>query len=158
LIIEKEELLTVMPHRSKMFLLSRVTDYNIDGTISSEYDITEQCLFYDSDLGGIPSWVGFEFMAQTVSALSGLRGRDLGIKPRIGFILSVPSMKIYIPVFKNRHAVTVNMKQLDQTDMIYTFEGNVFIQDTKAMEGKIMVMEINEDDERYKAFIEGVKP
>lgn len=156
MLIEKEEIETILPHRGKMMLLSRVTDYHISGKVRAEYDITQSCLFYDAEAGGVPSWVGFEFMAQTISAYSGLRDRE-GIKPKIGFILSVPSIEIYVPLFTAGKPVDIYMEMIDRVDLVYTFEGYILYEGKKAMEGKIMVMEIDENDEKYKLFIDKEK-
>lgn len=153
-IINHEELKAIIPHRGKMLLLDRITEYDLEGSIRTEYGITETCLFYNPELKGVPGWVGFEFMAQTISALSGLRGKITGIKPKIGFILSVPMMQMYIPVFKTGSVAGIRMKECDRTDQIYTFEGEIFLEDKKAMEGKLMVMEIL-DDKQFKTIIEG---
>ena len=147
--IEKEELQTLIPHKGKMFLLSRVTEYDVAHGIRAEYDITEHCLFYDSAVDGVPSWTGFEFMAQAFSVLSGIRRRERGEKPKIGFILSIQSVKMEIPIFKNGSTVDVQVKETDCTDMIYTFEGEAFLEGRKVMEGRIMVMETS--DEQFKS-------
>ncbi len=147
--IEKEELLTLIPHKGKMMLLNRVIDYDIKHSIRSEYNITKSCLFYDPVLDGVPSWAGFEFMAQTISVLTGIRKREKGEKPTIGFILSIPSMRMEIPVFKNGDLLDIRAKETDCTDMIYTFEGAIFLRDKKVMEGSLMVMEVS--DEKFKS-------
>ena len=149
--IDKDELHTLIPHRGKMLLLSRVIEYNEGKSIRAEFDITEDCLFYDSAAGGVPAWAGFEFMAQTISAFSGIRDRDMGKKPKIGFILSIPSVRIYFPIFKSGSTVEIFAKECDCTDMIYTFEGEVFQEGKKVIEGKIMVMEIS--DKRLDSLI-----
>jgi predicted hotdog family 3-hydroxylacyl-ACP dehydratase len=148
-LIEKEELLTLIPHKGKMMLLDRVIDYDIEHSIRSEYNITKSCLFYDPVLDGVPSWAGFEFMAQTISVLTGIRKREKGEKPTIGFILSIPSMRMEIPVFKNGDLLEIRAKETDCTDMIYTFEGAIFLKDKKVMEGSLMVMEVS--DEKFKS-------
>ena len=143
--IEKEELQTIIPHRGKMLLLSRVNEYDLEKrTLRAEYHVTENCIFYDPAAGGVPSWVAFEFMAQAISALSGIRDREMGIKPRMGFILSIPFIRIEIPVFKPGSRVEFSVTQKDRTDLIYTFAGEVFLEGRKAMEGSLMVMEVNE--------------
>ncbi|WP_461245924.1 ApeP family dehydratase [Treponema sp. R6D11] len=151
--IEKEELQTLIPHKGKMMLLDRVIEYDIEHSIRAEYNITKNCLFYDPALEGVPSWVGFEFMAQAISVLTGIRKREKGEKPNIGFILSIPSMRMEIPVFKNNDLIEVRLKESDCTDLIYTFEGEVFLKDKKVMEGSLMVMEVN--DERFKKLTAG---
>jgi len=147
-LIEQKELQTLIPHKGKMLLLDKIIDYNIEHSIKAEYNITENCIFYDSVLDGVPAWVGFEFMAQAISALTGIRKRAKGEKPKIGFILSVPSMRMEIPSFKKGSLVEVRVKESDCTDMIYTYEGEAFLENRKVMEGKLMVMEASDD--RFK--------
>jgi len=152
--IEKEEMQTIIPHKGKMLLLSRVIEYDIEHSIRAEYDITRNCLFYDPVLDGVPSWAGFEFIAQTISVLTGIRKREKGEKPNIGFILSIPSMRMEMPLFKNGSTVEIRVEETDCTDLIYTFEGAVFLENKKAIEGKLMVMEIS--DERFNELTGGV--
>jgi len=137
-----------------MLLLSRVTEYNEDHSIRAEYDITENCIFYDPEIEGVPAWAGFEFMAQTISALSGIRSRELGERPKIGFILSIPSMRMDIPMFKNGSSVKIHLKETDCTEMIYSFDGTAFLDDKKVMEGKLMVIEVS--DEKFNELTGGV--
>jgi predicted hotdog family 3-hydroxylacyl-ACP dehydratase len=158
-LIEKEELQTLIPHNGKMLLLSRVLEYDIKHSISAEYDITENCIFYDPAAGGVPSWVAFEFMAQSISALSGIRSREKGEKPKIGFILSVPVMRMEIPLFKTGSSVEVRMNETDctdmnSTDMIFCFDGEAFLEGKKVMEGKLMVVEVS--DEKFNELAGGV--
>ena len=48
--IEYDELINYLPHKGKMFLLSRVTQHDVNNhTITSEYDITENCIFYEKE-------------------------------------------------------------------------------------------------------------
>ena len=144
--IEKHELETIIPHRGKMLLLSRVKGYNLEErSLNAEYHVTGDCIFYDANIGGVPSWVAFEFMAQAISSLSGIRDRELGIKPRMGFILSIPFMRMEIPVFHLGSRVEIFVKQIDRTDVIYTFDGTALLEDRKALEGKLMVMEVNDE-------------
>jgi predicted hotdog family 3-hydroxylacyl-ACP dehydratase len=146
-LIGKDELQELIPHRGKMLLLTRVNNYDVkEMYLSAEYDITSDCIFFDPAIGAVPSWAGLEFIAQAISVLSGIRNRELGIKPRIGFILSIPSMKMEIPLFKPGSRVEIRVKQNDATDLIYTFEGEAFLEGKKAIEGKLMVMEVNEDN------------
>jgi len=154
-LIEREELQTLIPHKGKMMLLDRVIEYDIEHNIRAEYTITRDCLFYDSVLDGVPTWVGFEFMAQAISALTGIRKRAKGEKPNFGFILSIPSMRMEIPLFKNGSLVEVRAEETDCTDMIFTFEGEAFLEGRKVMEGKLMVMEAS--DERFKSLTGGVE-
>ena len=144
MVIEKEELQTIIPHKGKMLLLDRVIEYNNDHSLRAEYDITGNCIFYDPAIEGVPAWAAFEIMAQAVSALTGIKSRERGEKPKIGFILSIPSMRMEIPFFKNGSLVEVRVKETDCTDMIYTFDGEAFLEGRKIMEGNLMVIEVSE--------------
>ena len=101
-LIEHDELINYLPHKGKMFLLSRVTQHDVNNhTITSEYDITENCIFYEPEFDGVPSWVGFEFMAQCISALTGITNTIKGRKPLPGFILSVMEFKADVEQLKS---------------------------------------------------------
>lgn len=89
--ISGEDLLPLLPHRGKLFLLSRVIAHDIgQNSITTESDITRDCIFYDEELGGVPVWAGFEFMAQSIAALTSIRHISLELPPPPpGVILSV---------------------------------------------------------------------
>jgi len=145
-LIEKEEIENIIPHRGKMLLLSRVNEYNLkERTLNAEYHVNEACIFYDPLKGGVPAWAGFEFIAQAISAYSGIRNREMGIKTKIGFILSIPFMRVEIPAYKPGSCLEINVVEKDRTGLIFTFEGKIFLEGKMTMEGKIMVMEINEE-------------
>ena len=154
IMIEKEELFSIVPHRGRMLLLSRVKGYNLEErSIEAEYDITGDCLFYDSAMAGVPAWAGFEFIAQAISAYSGIRNREYGIPPKMGFILSVASMRMEIPFFKAGSTVEIKTREIDRMDLVFTFEGEIFLEGKKVLEGKLMIMEVN--NEKAQAMKEG---
>ena len=153
--IKKEDIQTLIPHRGKMLLLSNIIDYNLDeGNLTAEYHITEDCLFFNSAVGGVPAWAAFECIAQAYSALSGIRGRNTGepsafasgVKPKVGYILSVSKIQIFLPVIKPGSTIVIKVNELDNMDSVSDFEGTVFLGDTKVLEGKITVMAANEGD------------
>ena len=142
MIIEKEDLASLIPHKGKMMFLSRVREYNLDErSLCAECHITEDCLFYDPAIGAVPAWVGFEFMAQAISALSGIQGRIMGVEPRIGFIMSVSFMQIALPSFKAGSIVEVKVKEKNSMDTVYNFTGEIFLEGRKVMEGSLTVMD-----------------
>ncbi|MCR5622415.1 MAG: 3-hydroxylacyl-ACP dehydratase, partial [Treponema sp.] len=87
-----EQLRALVPHRGKMFLLSRITAHSIsENSITAEYDVSTFCILYDEELGGIPCWATFEIMAQGISALSTIHHISYGLSDTAapGVILSV---------------------------------------------------------------------
>lgn len=90
--VSAEELYSLIPHRGKMVLLSRITSHDtVRNRIVSEYDVTENCILYDEELKAVPVWAGFEMMAQSISALSTIQQVSAGgaDTPAPGVILSV---------------------------------------------------------------------
>ncbi|MCF0214863.1 MAG: thioester dehydrase [Fibrobacteraceae bacterium] len=120
----KESVETLVPHKGKMFLLNRISNFSLEKLeIETEVDITDKDLFYDEELGGVPAWVAFEYMAQSISALSGIYGKTQNEKPKVGFIMSVTSFKAHRSVFSLGETVKIKVHQTMRMDMAVTFDG-----------------------------------
>jgi len=144
--IENEELLTIVPHRGKMLLLKRVINYNLQElSIEAECQIDRDCIFYDNKAAGVPAWVGFEYIAQTVSAFIGIKNRERKIN-KIGLIMSIYRMHIGLPIFQSGSIITIKAKEVDEMDSVHVFLGEIFLEGKKVMEGKLTVMDV--DDEK----------
>ena len=155
-IIEKNELLSIIPHKGKMVLLSRITDYNLENqTIEAEYDITKECIFYDPQIEGVPTWVGFEFIAQSIAAISGLKEKLKNKPPKLGFVLGVSQARINAPFFKLGSIVKIKTKETENEYPIMYFVGELFVNDQKIFSGRLTVMEA--DDEQKQKFTEILK-
>jgi predicted hotdog family 3-hydroxylacyl-ACP dehydratase len=144
--IETEELLTLIPHKGKMVLLSRVLEWDLDQwTLTGAYDITEDVLFYDPLLGGIPGWVSFECMAQSVSALTGIHIRLAGKEPNMGFILSISDMEITVPVLKAGTTINTEVRLNCRMENVLAFDCWVFSGESTAAAAKLTVMEVDKN-------------
>ena len=149
--LEKDELIQLVPHRGKMFLLSRVTEHNVsEKTLTAEYDITDQCIFYDKKIDGVPSWAAFEMLAQGISALAAIirTANRMLDKSRAGVVLSVSDFKAAVPVLANNETVRIKIKEdfcsediYQYTCVLYILEGCEQIE-KKAVSAKITVMEM----------------
>ena len=147
-IIENGELLALLPHSGKMLLISRVLEYSVPRrTLRSEYDLTENCLFYDPALDGVPLWMSFEFMAQAVSALSGITGRVMGKPPMIGFILSVSSFEIKFPLVKPGDTVCVHITEEMRIGAASTFRCAAVLGGQEAATAQLIVMDVEDPAE-----------
>jgi len=152
--IEKEELLSLIPHRGRMLLLDEVKWYNLEEkSVEAEYHITEDCLFYDSAAEGVPAWVGFEFIAQAISALTGIGYREKGEPPKLGFILGVSQAQIRYPFFKTGSIIAIKAKEIECMDSLYIFKGEIFFEGEQVFEGKLTIMDV--DDEKAQAMKKG---
>ena len=141
----KEIVSELVPHKGQMFLLDRVQSYSLKTiTVTTEIDISRDSLFYEEDLGGVPAWVAFEYMAQSISALSGIYGRSRGEKPKVGFIMSVNSFKANVPVFKVGETVVVTVHQTIRMDMAVTFDGTAKVGETLAVTATLNTVEVED--------------
>ena len=141
----KEATSELVPHKGKMLLLDRVQNYSLeDVNITTEIDISRNSLFYEDDLGGIPAWVAFEYMAQSISALSGIYGRTKGDKPKVGFIMSVSGFKADIPVFKDDETVVVTVHETVRMDKAVTFDGVAKVGDKIAVTATLNTVEVDD--------------
>jgi len=151
---ENDEMLSIMPHRGRMLLLTKVNGYDLKNeTIEAEYHLTEDCLFYDPAAFGVPAWVGFEFIAQTVSAFKGIKTLIRGDPVKIGFVLGVSKMHIGPSFFKTGSILVIKAKESENMDPLYIYTGEIYIEGTMVLEGKLTVMEV--DAEKARAMREG---
>lgn len=154
--IEHDELMTMLPHKGKMFLLSRVTQHDSENhTITAEYDITSDCIFYEEEADGVPTWAGFEFMAQSISALTGITNKQHGREPLPGFLLSVSEFKTDVAFFKNNTTIQMHVEEdyREEGEHIYRYNCAMFshVGDTEpAATAKITVMETEDIHALFK--------
>ena len=110
--LEKEDVIQLIPHSGKMALLSRIVSHDISKReVVAQFDVEESCIFYDDELGGIPNWVTFEIMAQTLSSLTGITNRVKGLEPLAGCILSIANFKAVKEVFEKGSVLTINIRE-----------------------------------------------
>jgi predicted hotdog family 3-hydroxylacyl-ACP dehydratase len=142
-IIDGEKLLSLIPHRGKMLLLSRVVAFDTEKrTLRAEYDIDSYSLFFDKSLSAIPSYIAFELIAQSICALSGICAQEKRNAPKPGVILSVSNLEIEQNYLDG--TLTIDVVENCQLDEIYTFDGIVSSQGKKAVSAKLTVMNVDD--------------
>ncbi|MDE5613160.1 MAG: hypothetical protein K2I74_00700 [Treponemataceae bacterium] len=145
-VIEKDELMTLVPHKGKMFLIDRITDYDSAAwNIASETVVRESCLFYDKAASGIPNYALFEFIAQTISALTGIVVREHNLPVRMGFILSVSSLTFSVPIIRAGQVVSIRAERTGEAGNVYTFAADVSVDGAAIGSGKLTVLEVREE-------------
>ena len=154
--IDRDELINLLPHKGKMFLLSRVTQHDVNvHTITTEYDITENCIFYEKEFDGVPSWAGFEFMAQGISALTGITNCIKERETLQGFILSVMEFKASVGFLKNYTTIQMKIKEdyRDEESHIYRYLCELYASKedkVPCVTAKITVMETEDIHSLFK--------
>ncbi len=147
-IVERDTLINLLPHKSKMFLLDHLTQHDTEArTLQSESLVTKDHIFYDEQADGIPSYVAFELIAQSISALSGVTGYEIGKPPKPGFLLSLLNYSAAVPYFKAGTSIHVKIKKVDEIDNILTYSGEAFLSgnlDTPVVTTTVTVMETDD--------------
>ena len=86
----------LLPHRPPMILLDRMIEATDMGTMC-EVTIGPQTLFIGP--GGVPAFVGLEYMAQAVAAYGGYKSYLAGEPLAIGFLLGTPQLTTHCQFF-----------------------------------------------------------
>ena len=141
--IEMPELDNYLPHTATMLLLDRITDWNIQScTLCSEVAVTEDSLFYNEEHNGVPAWVGFEYMAQSIAALSGLHARkELGKPPKVGFIMSIRNYTAEIPFFPAGQVLRIGINQIFNENSVVSFDCTITADDKTLVTATVNAIE-----------------
>ena len=95
-----------VPHRGTMLLLDRLLELDDEHAVA-EVTVPSQGLFVRD--GGVPAWVGIEYMAQTIAAWAGGRRRARGETAKIGFLLGSRRYDVRQPAFASGSILRVEI-------------------------------------------------
>jgi predicted hotdog family 3-hydroxylacyl-ACP dehydratase len=101
-------------HRSPMLMLTRVVEVG-DKHLIAEVDISSEQLFCNPT-GGVPAWVGIEYMAQAVAALSGTWCQRDGELIRLGLLIGCRRYTSKVAVFETGSTLRVSVRQFVALD------------------------------------------
>lgn len=131
----------VVPHSAPMILLNRLANYT-DESACCEVDISPQSPFYNTSLQGVASYIGCEYMAQTIAAYAGALAKDKGNDVQIGFLIGTRKYKTYAPVFAKGQTLKVTVTKLYQEESgLSVFECQIHHDETLLAEAKINVFQ-----------------
>lgn len=105
----------LVPHSDPMILVDKVLEYG-DNWIIVEVKIKPNAPFFNSITQSIPSWVGIEYMAQTIAVLAGIRALCNNKKVNFGFLLGTRKYLAPISEFKEGQTYQVRVEQLYMDD------------------------------------------
>ena len=140
----KKYLATILPHKEPMILIDDVVGYSINERwLKSCVTIREDNIFYNSELKGIDSVVGIEFMAQTIGCYAYFR-KHLS-KPQIGFLLGTRLYNNAIKVFELGKTYYILVKEVFVAD-IYSFECFIYNENEEEVASATINVYQDEDD------------
>ena len=116
----------ILPHSAPMILVSKVLNYSLEQkTLQASVTITSNDVFYSSLLDGTPSYVGIEYIAQTVGCLSGIVSLHRNEPIKLGFLLGGRQIKIYEDVFKRGKTYIISIKEILSDKNFSSIEGSI---------------------------------
>jgi predicted hotdog family 3-hydroxylacyl-ACP dehydratase len=97
----------LLPHGPAMTLIDRLVEYGPRRSAAA-VTVTAQSRFFAG--GGVPAWVGIEYMAQTIAAHAGYEARRHGGRPAIGFLLGTRAYRAEVVEFPLGAALTIGIE------------------------------------------------
>ncbi|HVZ99881.1 MAG TPA: hypothetical protein VG841_06160 [Caulobacterales bacterium] len=140
----------LVPHAGGMLLIDRIIAQEGE-TVRGEVEISPQSLFFEAGRG-VPGYVGFELMAQTISAYDGLKRRRNGKPPKIGFLVGCRSYRCVKPFFAAGEKLVIEVTSLLGEEGMASFDCKISSPDGAEMAKAVINVYRPPDDE---AFVSG---
>jgi predicted hotdog family 3-hydroxylacyl-ACP dehydratase len=105
----------VLPHSDPMILLDELISYNEDGG-QCGVTISPQAPFYNAETQTVASYIGTEYMAQSIAAYAGALALDNGDAVKIGFLIGTRKYQTYVSEFKLGQTLRVSVTKLYQEE------------------------------------------
>lgn len=149
--LEKLKLENILPHKAPMILLNKVKDYSLEEThrwIETEVNITSKTLFFDKKKKYIPIWVGIEYMAQSIAALSGIHAKKSKKEnPKIGFIIGIKNYQCFSEGFKEGDSLQIKASEIFFVDSLGSFDCTIADKNKKFAAAQINVFQVDSAEE-----------
>jgi predicted hotdog family 3-hydroxylacyl-ACP dehydratase len=113
----------LVPQAPPFVLIDRVVEAGED-FMTSEVRIAEDSAFF-RPFDGVPSWIGTEYMAQTIAAFVGLRERRQGRAPQIGFLVAVHDFLAAVPSFAAGSLLKVRVSESFHDERMAVFDARI---------------------------------
>lgn len=138
----------VLAHTPPMILIDKLISYDEDGAVC-EVTITEQSAFFNATTGGVPSYVGIEYMAQAIAASAGAEDLDNQRNKKIGFLLGSRKYQTFTGWFYRGDVLRIFVSRLHKEDNgLGVFTCRIERSGKVLAEAKVNVFQPQEDDER----------
>lgn len=113
----------LLPHKPPMLLISSIKEVDLDTySLIATVTISDQDIFFDKSINGVPAYVSLEYMAQTIGCIAGIIERQKGIEPKVGFVLGSRSITNHIEKFDNNKSYDIKINKLFLDNEIASFD------------------------------------
>jgi predicted hotdog family 3-hydroxylacyl-ACP dehydratase len=138
----------VLPHDHPMILIDKLISYS-EITACSLVSIHPKANFYNAQRHSVPSYVGLEYMAQTIAAYANAIKLECGGSVALGFLVSARTYKAKVSEFKVGAELLTSVERLfKEENGLSVFECSISQNNELLVEAKINVFE-PEDPEQF---------
>ena len=131
----------ILPHNHPMILIDDIKEINIDERyLVAEVVISEDKIFFDKSINGVPYLSGIEYMAQTIGCYAFYRAQRT--EPKLGFLLGTRSYKNNIEKFENGKTYSIKVSEIYGDTELVSFDCLIY----------------NEEEECARAVINAYQP
>jgi predicted hotdog family 3-hydroxylacyl-ACP dehydratase len=131
----------VLAHDAPMILIDSLSHYSDENACCAVL-ITEQSPFYNPAIGGVPSYIGVEYMAQSIAAYAGALASDSEQQIKIGFLIGSRKYQTHHSVFTKGSTLAIKVQKLYQEESgLSVFDCQIWTADTLLCEAKINVFQ-----------------
>lgn len=100
----------LLPHRGPLRLVDTLLDFDAE-RVSVGLTVRDAAPFGDG-AGGVPAYLGLEYMAQAICVFSGLQLRTTGESPKIGLLIGTRRYHAAVPRFTSGEALVVTANRV----------------------------------------------
>ncbi|MBO4745564.1 MAG: hypothetical protein J5613_00645 [Alphaproteobacteria bacterium] len=119
----------LLPHRPPMQLITAVESVDFDAQkLVARVDITRDDIMFDENIGGVPSWISLEYMAQAIGCFIGAADREQNPDsvPVVGFVLGSRKLSVDIPTYLVDQSYFVHVTALFFDKNIANFDCQIY--------------------------------
>jgi len=126
----------LLPHGPPMILLDEVLGWD-QGHVTTTLTIRSSLPFFMEDKGGIPSYVGLEYMAQTCGTYAGLEGLSLGQPVRIGFLLGTRNYHSTMDWFLAGDRLVITAREVLRQELMGVFDCHIICNEVEVASAQL---------------------
>ena len=138
-IVTCDDIARFLPHDEPMILLDKLLDVS-DKAITISVDLSKPSLFSDEQ-GRVPSYLGIEYMAQSIGALVGFHQAEAGEAIRLGFLLGTRFYKCEQSYFEPSQTLIVQVAEYMQDGILGVYDCQILINGTLAATAQIKAIQ-----------------
>jgi predicted hotdog family 3-hydroxylacyl-ACP dehydratase len=113
----------LLPHSGSMILIGEPAKSG-DQWAEAAVRIGEDSLYYKSGLG-VPSWVGAEYMAQTIALFAGVEARQAGDDIQIGLLIGCRRYEVETDYFRLGSQLRVHVSEIWTDNQMAVFDCSI---------------------------------